>query len=236
MYIYSCDSTAATASVALCDGERLICEYTQNNGNTHSETLLPMTENIFRSVGITAADIGLFACAAGPGSFTGVRIGTAHVKGLAFGREVPCVGVSTLEALAFNVLPVGDVIAPVMDARRSQVYTAFFEKAPDGSLRRLTQDTAISAEEYLRITASYKDAGRTVTAVGDGYAVVMSKDTEGLLSPCPERLRYQSAYSVAQVALAAYKRGEYTDAKGLKPTYLRLPQAERERMERLAGK
>lgn len=234
MYIYSCDSTAVTASVALCDGARLLCEYTQNNGNTHSETLLPMTENIFRSVGITASDIGLFACAAGPGSFTGVRIGAAHVKGLAFGRDVPCVGVSTLEALAFNALSFGDVIAPVMDARRSQVYTAFFEKLPDGSLHRLSKDRAVSVREYLQEAASYRAAGRSVTPVGDGYDVVVSADADGILSPCPERLRYQSAYAVAQVALAAYIRGEYTDAKGLKPTYLRLPQAERERLERLS--
>jgi len=233
MLIYSCDSTASTASVALCDGERLICEYTQNNGNTHSETLLPMTENMFRSVGITAADIELYAVSAGPGSFTGVRIGAAHIKGLAFGRTTPVVGVSTLEALAYNVKDYADIVCPVMDARRSQVYTAFFE-IKNGEVVRLCEDKAISISELLEAVSSFKVQGRNVTLVGDGYNVVKKQDETNLFTDCPERLRYQSAYSVAQTALKAYERGEYTDAAGLKPVYLRLPQAERERNERLA--
>ena len=122
MIILAIESSALTASVAVCDGERLLGEYTLNNGNTHSETLLPMAEALLKSLNLTVQQIDLFAVAAGPGSFTGVRIGVATLKGLAFATQKPCVGVSTLEALAYNFPVPKGLICPVMNARRKQVY------------------------------------------------------------------------------------------------------------------
>lgn len=237
MKILAVDSTAKTASAALCDGERLLAEYTLNNGNTHSETLLPMVEAILSAFAMKPHDVDLFACSAGPGSFTGVRIGVATVKGLAFGSGRPAVGVSTLEALARN-LDHGDpaeekvtpkIICPVMDARRGQLYTARFIRRGDG-LERLTPDRAISYTEFESETLPL---GK-VWLCGDGYELVHGLMPEGSAFDTPERLRYQSAYSVAMAALAAYGRGDYGDADTLSPVYLRLSQAERERAERLA--
>lgn len=232
MKIYALDSTAKAASVALCEDGRLLAEYTMNNGNTHSETLLPMTETMLRAMGLTVGDIDLFACAAGPGSFTGVRIGTATVKGLAFGSGKPCIGVSTLEALARNLVTDGyRVICPVMDARRGQLYTARFS-CRGGKLRRLTPDRAIP---YAEFEAECAAAGDKVWLCGDGYDLVKRLLPPGLSHDTPERLRYQSAYSVAQAALAAYEAGVHTTDEELRPVYLRLSQAERERLARENG-
>lgn len=238
MKILAVDSTAKTASAALCDGERLLAEYTLNNGNTHSETLLPMVESILNAFGMKPHDVDLFACSAGPGSFTGVRIGVATIKGLAFGSGRPAVGVSTLEALAYN-LDFGDnaaekeapkIICPVMDARRGQLYTARFARR-SGELERLTPDRAIAYSEFESETLPL---GR-VWLCGDGYSLVHGLMPEGTVYDTPERLRYQSAYSVAAAAFAAYRRGEYGNADTICPVYLRLSQAERERAERLSA-
>ena len=229
MKIFAVDSTAKTAAVALCEDGRLLAQYMQNNGNTHSETLLPMTETLFRAMGITADDVDLFAVSAGPGSFTGVRIGVATVKGLAFGRGKPCIGVSTLEALALNLVndePEERVICPVMDARRGQLYTARFV-CSCGKLTRLTPDRAISYAEFEE--ECVRD-GRKVRLCGDGYDLVRRLLPENLAHDTPEPLRYQSAYSVAQAALAAFAAGVRTTDEELRPVYLRLSQAERERL------
>ena len=126
MKILSVDSSAQIATVALLEDGALLAEYSLNNGNTHSETLLPMVETILRDYRVSVSDIDLFACSSGPGSFTGVRIGAATVKGLAFAQNKPCIGVSTLEAIAENLSVCRGLICPVMNARRSQVYTALF--------------------------------------------------------------------------------------------------------------
>ncbi len=228
MKILALDSSAVVASVALCDGERLLAEYTLNNGNTHSETLLPMIETMLSHFGITADDIELFAASTGPGSFTGVRIGTATLKGLAFAKNTPCVGVSTLEALAENAVALTGLVCPVMNARRSQVYTALFRS--DGqTLTRLMPDSALAITELDALLAEY---GEPVVFVGDGYRITLDglKMTEA--RPIPDRLRHQSAYSVAQVARRAYERGEAVTDASLAVTYLRPSQAERERLER----
>lgn len=229
MKILATDTSATTASVAICEDSALLAEYTVNNGNTHSETLLPMVESTLAALSLEVADIDLFACSAGPGSFTGVRIGAATVKGLAFATEKPCVAVSTLEALAYNLLGYGGFICPVMNARRSQVYTALFES--DGKvLKRLTEDEAISIAELDEKLASL---GAPVRLCGDGYDMTIAALEKTVVIPTPERARYQSAHSVASVALSKYEAGESVSDRELVATYLRPCQAERERMERL---
>ena len=152
MKILAVDSTATAASVAITENGELLAEYTVLNGNTHSETLLPMVESALRVFGLSVAEIDIFALSEGPGSFTGVRIGAATVKGLAFGTEKPCVGVSTLEALAYNLVGYRGLICPVMNARRSQVYTALFRS--DGErLERLTEDSAMAISELDALLA-----------------------------------------------------------------------------------
>ncbi len=228
MKILALDSSAVVASVALCEDGELLAEYTLNNGNTHSETLLPMVESILRHFGITAKDIDLFAVSAGPGSFTGIRIGAATLKGLAFGSKKPCVGVSTPEAIATNLAVVPSLICPVMNARRGQVYTALFHS--DGQvLTRLLPDSALSIAELDELLSEY---GEPVRFCGDGYDVTLSALKKTAAIPVPHRLRHQSAYSIAQVARGMYEAGRYTDDAGLTVTYLRPSQAERERMER----
>ena len=175
MKILAMDSSAVVASVALCEDGRLLAEYTVNNGNTHSETLLPMAESLLKQFSLTAADIGLFAVSAGPGSFTGVRIGAATVKGLAFGMNVPCAEVSTLEALAHNLSARDGLICPVMNARRSQVYTALF-RCSEGKLERLLPDSAMAISELDGILAKY---GEPVSFVGDGYGITGATQASG---------------------------------------------------------
>lgn len=229
MKILSLDSTALVASVALCENERLLGEITVNNGNTHSETLLPMVEFLLQRFSLTADDIDLFAASAGPGSFTGVRIGAATVKGLAFGTQKPCVGVSTLEALAYNLTVCDGLICPVMNARRNQVYTALF-RSKNGTLERLMPDSAIAISE---LDERLRQFDETVHLTGDGYDITAKLLTHEII-PTPEHYRHQSAYSVAQVAYLAHQSGVRTTDIELSPTYLRLSQAERERAERQA--
>lgn len=229
MKILALDSTAKAASVALCEDGALLGEYTINNGNTHSETILPMAESLLKHFDLTPKDIDVFAVSAGPGSFTGVRIGVATVKGLAFGSGKPCIGVSTLEALAKNPAIPNGLICPVMNARRNQVYTALF-RSKDGVLERLMPDSAIAIAELDQILKEYNEP---VTLCGDGYEITESLLTHPIL-PLAERLRHQSAFNVALCAMEAIERGENTTDIELSPTYLRLSQAERERKEREA--
>ena len=232
MKILAVDSTAVTASIAITEDERLLAEYTVCCGNTHSETLLPMIESALKTLRLTVSDIDLFACSAGPGSFTGVRIGAAVIKGLTFGKGRACVGVSTLEALAYNLCDHAGLICPVMNARRSQVYTALF-RVRDGRLERLCPDRAVSLDELARELEAYAD--ETVYLSGDGYDMTRAALSACRLGDTPEEWIYQSGYSVAMCALNAFEAGVRTTDAELVPTYLRMPQAERERLEKLSN-
>lgn len=228
MKILALDSSAVAATVALCEDRRLLAEYTLNNGNTHSETLLPMVEAILTQFNMSADGIDLFAASAGPGSFTGVRIGAATLKGLAFGKDKPCVEVSTLEALAENLVIHKGLICPVMNARRSQVYTALFRS--DGqTLTRLMPDSALAISELDEILSEY---GEPVAFCGDGYGITVKALSKTEHVDVPDRLRHQSAYSVAVTAYEKYKNGEAVTDAEFKVTYLRPSQAERELMEK----
>jgi len=222
------ESSAKAASVALLQGESLLAEYYQNNGQTHSRTLMQMAADLLRNCDLTAKDVDAVAVAAGPGSFTGVRIGVAAAKGFAWGREVPCYGVSTLEAMAMTARHMDGVICAAMDARRSQVYTALFA-ARDGVLARLTEDRAISLEE---LEADLKKIENGKILVGDGALLCYNnlKDRVAGLRLLPEQLRMQRASGVALAAAQMAAEGKRPSAGELVPNYLRLSQAERERM------
>lgn len=232
MYILSLDSTAIAATVALCDDEKLLSLTTVENGNTHSQTLLPMVEQTLARFELRPTDVEMYACSAGPGSFTGVRIGASTVKGLAFGTTIPCIGVSTLEALAQNLIGFDGILCPVMNARRNQVYNALFE-CKNGAITRLCEDRAIALDALDEELAALAD--QPIYLSGDGYDLSVSQLTKcaSRIRQTPVLLRTQNAYSVAQVALALYESGVRTSDSELVPVYLRPCQAERERLERL---
>ena len=228
MLILAFESSAKPASAALVKDGQLLSQYTQCSALTHSRTLLPMAEDMLKNAELRLSDVDLIAVAHGPGSFTGIRIGVATVKGLAWAAEKPCVGVSTLEAMAWHGLAAGGYICPVMDARRSQVYNALF-KIENGRPVRMTEDRPIALEELAKeVTA----LGAPVFLIGDGAALCFEYFTAHGV-PCvmaPDNLRWQDAWGVAMAA-ADKTPG---NADELLPVYLRLSQAERERQERLS--
>ncbi len=234
MKILALESSATACSVALCEDEKLIAQSYQNNGLTHSVTLMPMTASLLSSCGLTLEDVDVIAVAAGPGSFTGLRIGVAAAKGLAWPGNKPCAACSTLESMAWNLAHTGLEICAVMDARRHQVYNARF--ASNGErLERLTPDRAISLEE---LAAELKISGKTQLLVGDGavlcYTTLKEQGLDVRLAP--PHLQFQSAWGVARCGMELALQGGLTDAAGLAPNYHRLSQAERERLAKEESK
>ena len=231
MKILSLDSTAIVSTVAICENEKLLAQFTINNGNTHSETLLPMIEASLKVLKLRVDDIDLFACSAGPGSFTGVRIGAATIKGLAFDKNKPCAPISSLDALAHNLLYADGIVCPVMNARRSQLYNAIFI-CENGKLTRLCEDRLISVFD-LENELESKYFGKKIYLCGDGYDIAKNSFTKVNTESTPLLHQYQSAYSVALCALELGEQGLLTTDIELSPVYLRASQAERERLERL---
>jgi len=226
--ILAFETSAKAASVALLEAGILLGESYQNTGLTHSQTLLQMAEDLLKTCGKTAADVTAVAVAAGPGSFTGVRIGVAAAKGFAWGRELPCYGVSTLEAMARNLGIWQGYVMPAMDARRSQTYTAIFH-AEGGILTRLEEDQAIS---FAQLGEKIKNFKEPIFIVGDGGELcynILKEAVTGLVL-VPEHRRHQRAAGVALVAEGLL--GTPGDGASLTPNYLRLSQAERERLEK----
>lgn len=231
MKILALESSAVSASTALTEDEKLIAQSFQNCGLTHSRTLLPMAESLLQNCGMTLDEVDAIAVAHGPGSFTGVRIGVATVKGLALGADKPCIGVSTLEAMAHGARALGGRLCCVMDARAGQVYNALFA-VENGQPNRLCDDRAI------KLTDLAEEIGNTpYFLVGDGaelcYNTLREKCTGLRLAP-PE-LRYPTGYGVAAAALPLLRAGKTCSPQELDAFYLRRPQAERERMKRLSG-
>lgn len=210
-----------------------MAEFFVDSGKTHSEILLPMAEDVLARAHMTLDEIDYYAVTVGPGSFTGVRIGTATVKGLAFSlsERENCVPVSTLEAIAEGLMPLDGIYAPVMDARRNEVYNALF-RMENGTLTRLTPDRAISLSALgEELKTLYPN--ETVRFAGDGYDVAMAALAPTLSTAAtPAGLRFQRAAAVARCAERAIARGEAVTPSHLSPTYLRLPQAERDRLAR----
>ena len=229
MIILALESSAKAASVALSKDGSLLAQSYQLSGLTHSRTLLPMAEDLMKNAGISLADVDCVAVAHGPGSFTGVRIGVSAAKGLCWGGDKLAVGVSTLEAMAWNgeCAPEGSIICCAMDARRNQVYNALF-RFEDGKPLRLCPDRAIGLDE---LSGELKAMGAPVYLVGDGAELCFKnlKDIIPELSLAPESVRMQSAWGVCRAAEGV----ESYPASNLIPVYLRLSQAERERLERM---
>jgi len=238
MLIFGIDTCCMAATAALVDERVLVAQTVVNHGKTHSQMMMPQVEEMFKICGIDPKSVDAFAAAVGPGSFTGVRIGVSAVKGLAFGRDIKCVGVSTLFALALNVDDAkrGMIICPVMDARRCQFYNALFTADGKGNIKRLCEDRAISFDE-LASNLYEKYADKSIVLVGDGAELFMSllKNSKYEFSAdCarPDKI-YQNAYSVAKAALLTIDKNTNYSAEKLLPVYLRLSQAERERNERI---
>ena len=230
MKILAFETSAKAASVALLENGKLLGENYQNTGLTHSQTLMVMAEDMLKACGLSAKDVEAVAVAAGPGSFTGVRIGVAAAKGFAWGAELPCYGVSTLAAMAHNLGVYQGYIVPAMDARRNQVYTAIFH-AEKGALSRVEEDMAISLEE---LKEKIKNLEESIFLVGDGALLcynTLLEEVPGLVLP-PEHRMHQRAAGVALAAQVMVDAGIPGNGAELTPNYLRLSQAERERAAR----
>lgn len=229
MKILALETSAKAVSAAVSEDGKILASGYQDTGLTHSRTLMPIVEHILKNTGLTVADMDAIAVAAGPGSFTGIRIGVAAAKGLAFAADKPAVGVSTLAAMARNVAFCDGLVICAMDARRQQVYNALFE-AKDGQLTRLTPDRAIALEE---LAEELRNDPRPKTVVGDGAKLCLAHLAEAGI-PCrlaPAHLVMQNAMSVALEAEAMAAEGKLVSAQALEPVYLRPAQADRLRQK-----
>ncbi len=222
--ILGIDSSAISAGCALVEGDKIVAEEYLNTRHTHSETLLPMISGMLKSAGVELSSVDKIAVSAGPGSFTGLRIGISTAKGLADAAQKPCVAVSTLEATAYNFIGTDGIVCACMDARCKQVYNALF-KSENGVITRLCEDRAISAAD---LSAELAEISGNVILAGDG-AELMHAFTEEKYALAPSLLRYQRG---SGVCFAARNAPELSPA-ALMPTYLRLPQAERERLAKV---
>ncbi len=225
MKILALETSAKAVSAAVTEDGKVLASGYQDTGLTHSRTLMPIVEHILKNTDLTVQDCDVIAVAAGPGSFTGIRIGVSAAKGLAFAAEKPAVGVSTLAAMARNVAWLDGLVICAMDARRQQVYNALFQ-AENGTLTRLTPDRAISLED---LAAEVKEDERPKIIVGDGARLCYNALSEQGIScrMAPPHLIMQSAVSVALEAEALAKAGHLVTAQDLQPVYLRPAQAQR---------
>lgn len=224
MKILAVDSSAKSASVAVTESGRLISECFVNNALTHSRTLMPMVENALSQADMTIKDIDAFCVNVGPGSFTGIRIGVAAVKGLAICDNIPCAGVSTLESIAYNFTDEDCIVCASMDARCNQVYTALF-RCDGVNVSRICEDKAVSVDELGNELLQYSN--NKIYLAGDGAELCFKAFGDKVSNAClaGENRRYQRAFGAA---LAAENNKEFNDSALLAPVYLRLPQAERE--------
>ena len=221
----------ALESSAVTEDEKLLAQSFQNSGLTHSATLMPMAVDLLKNAGLTLEEMDVVAVAAGPGSFTGVRIGVAAAKGLAWPGDKPCAPCSTLESMAWQCAHLDGEICAAMDARRDQVYCARF-MAKNGELTRLTEDRAMGLDE---LAEEVRASGGTRILVGDGaHLTQRALEAQGLSTVLmPPHLLYQTAWGVARCALRLAREGKLVSAAAMAPSYHRLSQAERERLEKV---
>ncbi|MCH1981966.1 tRNA (adenosine(37)-N6)-threonylcarbamoyltransferase complex dimerization subunit type 1 TsaB [Ruminococcus sp. OA3] len=232
MKILALDSSGLVASVALVEDEVLLAEYTVNYKKTHSQTLLPMLDTIGAMIDLDLSTVDAIAIAAGPGSFTGLRIGSATAKGLGLALGKPIIGVPTVDALAYNLYDCEKIICPMMDARRNQVYTGFYTFR-EHQLKVLREQTAAAVTD---VAAWLNEMGREVIFLGDGvpvYRDLIQRKMRVPYSFAPAHVNKQRAGAVAALGEIYYAQGKIQDAKEHQPEYLRMSQAERERAEKL---
>jgi tRNA threonylcarbamoyladenosine biosynthesis protein TsaB len=232
MKLLALDSSGLVASVAVVTEEAMLAEYTVNYKKTHSQTLLPMLEEIVKMVDMELSEIDAIAVAAGPGSFTGLRIGSATAKGLGLALNKPIIPVPTLDGLAYNLCGTDKVICPLMDARRNQVYTGLYEFIKE-EFRILKQQNVVTVEEIID---TINQRGKEVIFLGDGTAVYKEIIREKIKVDyqfAPIHLNRQRAGAVGALAIQLYQKKQIETAEQHEPVYLRLSQAERERAERM---
>ncbi len=232
MKILGIDGSGLVASVAVVEDDNLIAEYTTGYKKTHSQTLLPMLDEVQKMVELDLNSIDAIAVAAGPGSFTGLRIASATAKGLGLSLGCPLVSVPTVDALAFNMWGNSGVICPILDARRGQVYTGLYRFTDDGQFQVVKEQCAL---DFSQIAEEINKIGSDVTFLGDGVPVFKDKIAELIKVPyrfAPAHLNRQHAASVATLGSIYYANGDCEPAADHRPEYLRLSQAERERMEK----
>ena len=235
MRILALDSSGLVASVAIVEEEQTVAEYTVNYKKTHSQTLLPMLDEIVKMTDMDLQSIDAIAVAGGPGSFTGLRIGSATAKGLGLALNKPLIHIPTLEGMAYNLYGSSAVICPIMDARRKQVYTGIY-RFEEGELKVLEDQTAIAVEELIQ---KLNEMGEEVVFLGDGVPVYADCLREGLSIPftfAPANMNRQRASSVGLLGIEYLKQGKTESAREHEPNYLRVSQAERERIEREKAK
>ena len=231
MKILAVDSSGLVASVAVVMDDNLLGEFTMNYKKTHSQTLLPMLDELADMIELDLNTLDAIAVAGGPGSFTGLRIGSATVKGLALALDKPVIQIPTVDALAYNLCGHRDLVCPLMDARRNQTYTGLYQF--DGNQMQVIKEQC--AVEISAIVAEINNIGKPVVFLGDGVAVFRDYIAEHCKTGytfAPAHLNKQRAGAVAALAEGYYKQGKIMDAAEHKPEYLRLSQAERERMEK----
>ena len=230
MLIFGTDTCCMAATAALVSEDVLIAQTVINHKKTHSQKMMPQIEEMFRAAEVTPQDVDAFAVAVGPGSFTGVRIGVATVKGMAQAFGKPCIAVSTLEALAFPSFFFGGLLAPILDARRGQVYNAVFKGGNDGMVR-ITEDRALSLDELLD---ELKRTGENVLFMGDGVPVHRETLVEVLGEKAvfaPRITRLNLGGAVAELGLEKFRTGDTVEYRDLVPQYVRLSQAEQDRLK-----
>lgn len=231
MKILGIDSSGLVASVALVSDDIMVAEYTIHYKKTHSQTLLPMLDEIVKMTEIQLNEIDAIAVAAGPGSFTGLRIGSSTAKGLGLALKKPIIGIPTVEGLAYNLYGTEKIICPLMDAKRNQVYTGIYEFEYD-NMKVITEQKAVSLSEIIE---ELNQIGRDVIFLGDGVEVYKNQIEKMVAIPvqfAPAHLSKQRAGAIAALAQIYYKEGKYETAEAHKPVYLRLSQAEKELLER----
>lgn len=233
MKLLGLDSSGLVASVAIVEDASLLGEYTVNYKKTHSQTLLPMLDEVARMIELDLATIDAIAIAGGPGSFTGLRIGSATAKGLGLALNKPIVNIPTVDALAYNLVGHRDMICPLMDARRNQTYTGLY-RFEGNALKVLREQCAVGIDEII---ADINARGEAVVFLGDGVPVFTAYIEENIKVPysfAPAHMNKQRAGAVATLGMEYFRNGSYEPAAEHKPEYLRLSQAERERNEQQA--
>lgn len=232
MKILALDSSGLVASVAVVEDDVLLGEYTVDYKKTHSQTLLPMLDALCRQIDLDKSTIDAIAVAAGPGSFTGLRIGSATAKGIGLALDKPIISVPTVEGLAYNLYGCGTLVCPLMDARRNQTYTGIY-RFKNGEMIAVVDQCAVPLEDIL---SKLNELGEPVTFLGDGVPVFKDEIEEKCKVShvyAPASVNRQRAASVASLGLIYARKGKMESADAHRPFYLRLSQAERERKERL---